>query len=573
MKKTVKLLLLLLCAAMLAGCLLACGAGKPAEETGDANTETGATEPPETGSISASALSDYRIIYPSEMDYAKLKTAMNDLIKAVDARFGVCLDIRDDFVREGTIYSIAEHEILLGTTNREESQTVCAGLAKANDYEIRLFGEKLVIAGITEEAVSSGIRALIETWSAAGATAEVFFDRSQNVRFTDRYELSDLTVDGTSISEFTVVYENNSAGKKLAEQVAAAVRSRCGYPLPIQSDLKALPAGKCIFIGKTTAPAPSDLTLQNPEEQYYAAIRGGNLYLYGRTVPMVYQAIEEMLASIQNATEENRALALSGGAVTATDSSLVAMSFNILCDKRTDARDAAVIDTIRRNNPDTFGVQEATPSWMTLLKNTFGDEYGVVGEGRNGGNSGEYSAVFYRKSRFNLIASGTQWLSDTPTVKGSKMAGAAYPRVFTYAVLECKDTGRRFIHVNTHTDHVPDATVDGNAVRLKQVQVITEFLKRNYPDLPTIISGDLNDQKTAPSIRHLLNAGYDHCADIALSSDPTPTFKSTVIDYLLYSHNDFFLYEYKVDTAVYTDGLNGRTASDHNAIIVRYEIP
>lgn len=563
MKKTLKPFFALLCLVLLFGILSSCtesiSTQKPVET---------AEETPVDG-IPVSALPEYSVIYPETKDYSKLIPVVGELLDTIHSEFGIRLNARDDYVHAGTDYVISDYEILLGPTNREESLTVCRNVPKKNDYEIRVCGKKLVVAANNADALIVAIRALIGILNSAEKNS-VFFSPAQALRFDGQYEVGKLYLGGAEISDYTLVYQKNDTCKGLAEQIASAAE-RGGYLLHTAADSTNMPAGKRIFLGKTMAPLPSDLTVATAEDRFYVGFYQGDLYLYGTTVSAVYHAVEPLLTAIEKASGESTDLALQNGSFPNVDTSLKTMSFNILCNQRTDERVAAVIDTIRRNDPDTFGVQEAAPAWMTILKDSFGAEYECVGEGR-GGSSSEYSAIFYRKDRFNLIESGTQWLSETPTVKGSKMAGAEYPRIFTYAVLECKDTGRRFIHLNTHTDHVPDQTVDGAEVRLKQVQVITRFLKQNYFDLPTIISGDLNDQKSSPSVQHLLASGYDHCADIALSSDKTPTYSNRVIDYLLYSHNDFFLYEYRVDTTTYPNGLNGETASDHRAIIVRYEI-
>ena len=218
--------------------------------------------------------------------------------------------------------------------------------------------------------------------------------------------------------------------------------------------------------------------------------------------------------------------------------------------------------------PDTFGVQEATGEWMNKLNDALKDDYAYVGVGRNGTGdiNDEYCAVFYRKDKFKLVDSGTKWLSRTPD-KVSKMEGAIYQRIFTYALLEDIQTKKQLVHINTHTDHVsPDE--GGYQVRLEQVKVITAFIKANFADIPYIVSGDLNDPKTAPSISHLLASGMDDSADIALISDKEPTFKQTTIDFLLVSEGDFTVYEYDVET----EKFNGSYPSDHRAVIIKYDL-
>jgi hypothetical protein len=63
--------------------------------------------------------------------------------------------------------------------------------------------------------------------------------------------------------------------------------------------------------------------------------------------------------------------------------------------------------------------------------------YSWVGVGRNSSQellnpSCEYNPIFYDPKALEVEASGTFWLSATPEEPGSKMEGAAYPRIVTW---------------------------------------------------------------------------------------------------------------------------------------------
>ena len=77
------------------------------------------------------------------------------------------------------------------------------------------------------------------------------------------------------------------------------------------------------------------------------------------------------------------------------------MSFNVLCGgdgKRSwPGRTEMVLDTIRRADPDSLGVQEAHFDWIKTLRAGL-PEYDYVGVGRDDGKEkGEFSAVFFKK--------------------------------------------------------------------------------------------------------------------------------------------------------------------------------
>ena len=137
-------------------------------------------------------------------------------------------------------------------------------------------------------------------------------------------------------------------------------------------------------------------------------------------------------------------------------------------------------------HPDYFGVQEAVPQQMIDIKTNLND-YDFVGVGRDDGkNQGEYSAIFYDKNKFEVTKSGTFWLSETPE-KPSKGWDAAYNRVCTYAFFKIKKTGKQFLAMNLHFDHV------GDVARVNSAKLILEKIKKLNPkNVPLTLTGDFN---------------------------------------------------------------------------------
>ena len=108
---------------------------------------------------------------------------------------------------------------------------------------------------------------------------------------------------------------------------------------------------------------------------------------------------------------------------------------------------------IKQVAPDIFGMQEVTkPQLDDAQKRLPG--YSYVGVGRDDGHEkGEYSPVWYRSDKFNLIDKGWFWLSETPDVPSFGWH-AACRRIASWAVLEDKKTKARFFFCNTHFDHI-----------------------------------------------------------------------------------------------------------------------
>ncbi|KAF5047130.1 Endonuclease/Exonuclease/phosphatase family protein [anaerobic digester metagenome] len=168
------------------------------------------------------------------------------------------------------------------------------------------------------------------------------------------------------------------------------------------------------------------------------------------------------------------------------------MSWNIRLDTPADGqnqwkfRKSGVCDLIMNESPDLLGVQEALHNQMKDLRNGL-KGYKSIGVARDDGKkAGEYSAVFYKKSRLRSLRSGTFWLSETPDRPGSRGWDAACNRVVTWSVFRDKETGRKFLIMNTHFDHV------GDTARIESAALIIRKSASLAGNLPVILSGDFN---------------------------------------------------------------------------------
>ncbi len=208
-----------------------------------------------------------------------------------------------------------------------------------------------------------------------------------------------------------------------------------------------------------------------------------------------------------------------------SDDAIRVMSFNIRCTnvglRSQNKRVPDVVTTILNGMPDSFGVQEATPEWMETLTEEIGDTYEWVGVGRNGGNKGEYSAIFYLKDKYTATESGTFWLSPTPE-KPSKGWDAAFKRICTWVILENKETGEKYIHMNSHFDHV------GEEARSNSLRMIVEKSKE-YEDIPAVFTADMNVKEGSKN--------YKEIADNSIFKDTKYTAEN-VYDYITY-HDRF----------------------------------
>ncbi len=140
----------------------------------------------------------------------------------------------------------------------------------------------------------------------------------------------------------------------------------------------------------------------------------------------------------------------------------------------------------RFHRASIFCVQEALPGQIDYLEDEFPQFY-YEGVGRDDGvREGEFSAVFYEKSRFRRLDGGTFWLSETP---GQCSYGwdAACRRVCSWVKLEDIASEKVLFVFNTHFDHV------GEVARKESASLILEKLGELAGEgVPVVLCGDFN---------------------------------------------------------------------------------
>ena len=129
------------------------------------------------------------------------------------------------------------------------------------------------------------------------------------------------------------------------------------------------------------------------------------------------------------------------------DTNLNVMSFNIRYNSPNDGiniwdnRKDMAADVFMDYKIDIAGLQEVTKVQLDDLNNRLPD-YAYIGVGRNDGKSGgEHCPIYYNKNNLTLLEHGTQWLSETPDVIGSKGCDAAVPRLFHFGKFKHNTNG------------------------------------------------------------------------------------------------------------------------------------
>jgi len=167
-------------------------------------------------------------------------------------------------------------------------------------------------------------------------------------------------------------------------------------------------------------------------------------------------------------------------------------TFNVRYDNPQDSlnnwqyRKARVCKFIQEQKIDILGMQE-------VLHNQFLDlraglpEYDGIGVGRDDGKTaGEYAPLFYRKDKYEVLDSNTFWLAENSDSVGMMGWDAVCVRIATWAKFREKSTGKIFMAVNTHFDHI------GEEARRQSALLIIRKIKEIVGGRPAVVTGDFN---------------------------------------------------------------------------------
>ncbi|RYD78675.1 MAG: endonuclease/exonuclease/phosphatase family protein [Sphingobacteriales bacterium] len=220
---------------------------------------------------------------------------------------------------------------------------------------------------------------------------------------------------------------------------------------------------------------------------------------------------------------------------------------------------------VKFHDADILCVQEAlAEQFDALSENT---NFEVVGVGRDDGKrKGEFSAVYFDKTRFTKKDGGTFWLSETPDVP-SKGWDAVLPRICSWVKLYDNLNKQEFIVFNTHYDHV------GVKARIESAKLIKQKIQKIAPTLPVIYTGDLNvtpETEAIATIKSFLQDAKE--VSIEAPYGPTGTFNAFDFNSELKNRIDYIFVNkgFKVQKfAVLSDSKDKKYFSDHLPVFVR----
>lgn len=112
------------------------------------------------------------------------------------------------------------------------------------------------------------------------------------------------------------------------------------------------------------------------------------------------------------------------------------------------------------------------------------------------------NVIFYDTRRFERVAEGCYWLSETPHIGGSKSWGTARARHATWVRLRDRRSGVEFRVIDVHLDHISDQA------RVAQIEMVIEESAQYDESMPQIMCGDMNCVRTSESMTRLRGSAW-----------------------------------------------------------------
>lgn len=215
--------------------------------------------------------------------------------------------------------------------------------------------------------------------------------------------------------------------------------------------------------------------------------------------------------------------------------------------------------------PDVIGFQEATAEQYSYLCDVL-EGYDSVMTFRDDTAYKEACPVFYRADRYELIDSGSFWLSDTPEVMSKGWDAACY-RICSFVILSDRETGARFAVYNTHLDHISDTA------RINGINVVLEKI-RESGDIPSVLMGDMNAEEDSPTYKaareSFLDAKYETQNSVsgATYQNWGAELDNNCIDYIFISQSGFEVNSFRV----LSETQGGVYTSDHFPILAELHL-
>lgn len=519
---------LLLCLVTIGAMSVACGNSDSTDEakqttadnmhdyktSGDVSVSTGKTH-----TFLSQSVTDTVIVMGSRLKTTSpIPEAVKRLRTNISTYTGIQLETKNDFLLEGEDPT-GVTEILIGETERPESILVAESL-RINDYAIQVVNNKLVVLGGCEAKTVEAVNKLIQLYFSA-ERADLVLECGYRYQYRYGYALTDLTLNGKSILDYTIVYGVGYEG--VAVYLQSTLADAIGYQLPIAQTVN---DGENTKLEILVGAGKRQTSVKPAEGSYRVGMDGDKLVFAGddTTVLLGVNAfVDRYVAGKKDVSKVEANLSLEGKP--AYNHSLKLLNLNVTLsgygENAVVSRYPRLYQMITEQMPDVLCLQEVScTTWFTCIQDGIGDTpaltdtYQFVGIGRNGERpdryeaflEGAYNAILFNKTKYKLEDSGTFWLSETPDVASVGWDGRTFS-ICTWAKLTEIATGKQFVVMNTQLDtYGRSAAGNGADLICKKA---AEF------GLPVILAGDFGVGASGKPYKNVVSDNFVDALKIA----------------------------------------------------------
>jgi len=244
-------------------------------------------------------------------------------------------------------------------------------------------------------------------------------------------------------------------------------------------------------------------------------------------------------------------------------------------------RKQLVASMIQFHDADIVGLQEAFRSQLADIEEML-PTYAWHGVCRTSGDKkpnpdNEFSAILYKRERFDLLEGDTFWLSETPDEVGKAGWDANLPRIVSWAKFRDKQNDRTFFHFNTHFDH------RGEVAREESAKLLLQQISTIADTAPVVVTGDFNAIPESVPYRTIVDENNpEHLTDAmgitqmphhgpngsSTNSFLFPGVPGRRIDYIFIKNGVSIMRH-----AILSDSWSGRLPSDHLPVLATCRLP
>ena len=499
--------------------------GESNNAVSDSETESGTVEFVESLTLFADGKTDFKVIYPEECDEAVFSAAKT-IVTAFDEVGGVEIEYEGDFVKRGEEPDSEAFEILVGDTNRPETQMQKEVLKDQTGYMIVMEGNKLVIYGHTITAVANAANYFVRNYirepaeaTEEGKLSKLIFTSNDEYIYQKEFAIKSIKIDGVELTEYKIVVpEMGYVEKYVAQLFCRHLIRYYGYVPEIITDATS-PAEHELIIGKTTRS-----TLSAEDGKYNIAVTDAGF----EAVASSALGYADVLGAMQNkifdygksAVSVAKGESFTGNAASNTldnSGNLTVMYHNVLgyqSEYVVANRADMALQIYMEYAPDVIGFEEFGGKYragaQTLLDGLAAAGYGEICYKNEGGTG---NPIFYNKNTLDLVESG--YLASRTGDKGT-----------TWAVLEHKATQKKFAVTNSHFAANSNANNDeilANEYRKQDAATavtVVENIKSKYADILIFTGGDFNSTPDSEPYKVLTDGGLTNVREsVAKSTD------------------------------------------------------